>query len=201
MKQFFIFIFLFSFLIPIFSQEKGTFRGYISSGFNINQISGDSVSGFNYWGYTGGVGTYFMVADKFSANLELNYSMRGASGEAFNEVGAFIVHRTIHTNYIEVPVLFNYHDHKIARFGAGIVLSNLISTNQWYNEKQVVSDRITNYYKSLDIGFIASISFDIKEHFGFNMRMMHSILPTNKAHVGDDDQYHITLSARGIYYF
>jgi hypothetical protein len=200
-KQFIIFISLITLINPVFSQEKGTFRGYISSGFNINQISGDSVSGFNYWGYTGGVGTYFMLSDKLSANLELNYSMRGASGEAFNDIGEFIYHRTIHTNYIEVPVLLNYHDHKIARFGAGIVLSNLISTNQWYNEKQFTSDRIANYYKSLDVGFIASISFDIKEHFGFNMRMIHSIIPTNKSFAKEDDQYHITLSARGIYYF
>lgn len=201
MKQFLLIISIFINSTSIFSQEKGTFRGYISSGFNINQISGDSVTGFNYWGYTGGVGTYFMISDKLSTNLEINYSMRGASGESFNEVGAFIVHRTIHTNYIEVPILLNYHDHKIARFGAGIVLSNLISTNQWYNEKQYTSDRIKNYYKSLDVGFIAAISFDIKKHFGFNMRMIHSILPANTVHAGEDDHYHITLSARGLYYF
>lgn len=201
MRRYITIILFFIILNPIFTQEKGTFRGYISSGFNINQISGDSVTGFNYWGFTGGVGTYFMISDKLSANLELNYSMRGASGESFNEVGAFIVHRTIHTNYIEVPVLLNYHDHKIARFGAGIVLSNLISTNQWYNEKQFTSDRITNFYKPLDIGFIASISFNIKEHFGFNMRMIHSILPANNPHPNEDDHYHITLSARGLYYF
>lgn len=195
-------------LIPILmlfqlclAQEKGSFRGYISSGFTVNQISGDSVAGFNYWGFTGGLGTYFMISEKISANLEINYSMRGSSGEQFNEFNQFVVHRTIHTNYIEVPIMVNYHDHKIARFGAGIVLSNLISTTQWYNLKQVRNDRIENYYKPIDIGFIASVSFDIKKHFGFNLRMIHSIIPTNRFHAGDEDQYHISLSARALYYF
>lgn len=185
----------------LLAQEKGTFRGYISSGFAVNQISGDSVAGFNYWGYTGGVGTYFMLSEKISANMEINYTMRGASGEQFNEFNQFVVHRTIHTNYIEIPFMINYHDHKIARFGGGLVVSNLISTTQWYNLKQVRNERTENYYKPIDLAFIASVSFDIKKHFGFNMRMIHSIIPTNRYHAGDENQYHLSLSARAIYYF
>jgi len=200
-KKFFIVPIILLFSSHLFSQEKGTFRGYVSSGFTINQISGDSVGGFNYWGYTGGFGTYFMLSNMFSVNMELNYSMRGSSGEVFDEFNQFVVHRTIHTNYIEVPVIFSYHDHKIARFGAGVVVSNLISTTQWYNLVQVKNERTTDYYKPIDIGFIASASFDIKQHFGFNMRMMHSIVPVNKYHAGSEDQYLITLSAKGIYYF
>lgn len=185
----------------VFSQEKGTFRGYLSSGFTVNQISGDSVAGFNYWGFTGGVGTYLMLSQKISANMELNYSMRGASGEQFDEFNNFVVHRTIHTNYLEIPLMINYHDHKIARFGAGLAISNLISTTQWYNLRQVDNDRTQNYYKPIDLSFIASVAFDIKEHFGFNIRMLHSIIPTSRYHAGDEEQYHITLSARMLYYF
>jgi len=200
MRKFIFFMLLMNAQL-IIAQEKGSFRGYISSGFTVNQISGDSVSGFNYWGYTGGLGTYFMLSDKLSANMEINYAMRGGSGEQFNEFNVFVGHRTIHTNYIEIPLMINYHDHKIARFGAGLVVSNLISTTQWYNLKQVRNERTENYYKPIDIGFIASVAFDIKKHFGFNIRMLHSIIPTNRSHPGDEDQYHITLSARGIYYF
>ena len=201
MKKFISLSIVFLFFNYLIAQEIGSFRGYISSGFTLNQISGDSVGGFNYWGYTGGLGTYFMISDKISANMEINYSMRGGSGEQFNEFNQFVVHRTIHTNYIEIPIMVNYHDHKIARFGAGLVVSNLISTTQWYNLKQVRNERTENYYKPIDLGFIASVAFDIKKHFGFNIRMIHSIIPTNKFHAGDEDQYHITLSARGIYYF
>jgi hypothetical protein len=63
--------------------------------------------------------------------------------------------------------MINYHDHKIARFGAGLVVSNLISTTQWYNLKTGSrNERTENYYKPIDIGFIASVAFDIKKHFG-----------------------------------
>lgn len=202
MRKFISVVIIFLFFNSLIAQEKGSFRGYISSGFTLNQISGDSVGGFNYWGYTGGLGTYFMISDKISANMEINYSMRGGSGEQFDPVtNNFVLHRTIHTNYIEIPAMVNYHDHKIARFGAGLVISNLISTTQWYNLKQVKNERTQNYYKPIDLGFIASVAFDIKKHFGFNIRMIHSIIPTNRFHPGDEDQYHITLSARGIYYF
>lgn len=183
------------------AQEKGTFRGYINSGFIINQIAGDSVAGFNYWGYTGGAGTYFMLDDNLSANLEVNYSMKGASGEVFDELNNFIVHRTIHTNYIEIPVMINYHDHKIARFGGGLVVSSLIDTKQWYNKLQVRNDRIQDYYKTIDFSFVASVAFDIKRHFGVNIRMLHSILPANKSHLGEPNQFHMNLSARALYYF
>jgi hypothetical protein len=44
--------------------KRYVFEVILVQGFTVNQISGDSVSGFNYWGYTGGLGTYFMLSDK-----------------------------------------------------------------------------------------------------------------------------------------
>lgn len=182
------------------AQEKGTFRGYVNAGFTINQISGDSLGGFNYWGITGGGGTYFMVTDKISTNLEINYSMRGASGTVYNDLNQPSYLRAITTNYIEVPVMVNYHDKDLARFGVGLVASTLLQSRQWYNETQARDSRVVNYYKSLDIAAVGSVTFDFLDHYGVSLRMLHSILPTNND-IGEEDQHHISLSGRFLYYF
>jgi hypothetical protein len=184
-----------------FSQDNKTFRAYGSAGFNINQISGDSTAGFNYWGGKLGAGAYFMLSNKFSANLEINYSMRGASGDVFNELNQFKYNRAIQTNYIELPLILNYHDGNIARFGAGVAVSTLLNTKMWRNGKPITGEEVTGAYKPIDLSIVASVTFDIQKHFGANMRMMHSLIPANHRRSGEEDHYHITLSASALYYF
>lgn len=196
-------IILISFLIcsKISGQEKGTFRGYSHMGFNTNQILGDSISGFNYWALRGGVGAYFMITSRISANLEINYTMRGASGIAYDDFKNYLYHRTIHTNYIEMPIMINYHDGNIARFGVGPVFSSLISSAFWYNKKRLDNDTTRNLMRDFDLGIAFSVTFDIKKHFGANLRMTQSIIPINNRRKDEEDQYHSSLSASAIYYF
>ena len=185
----------------LLSQEKKTFRGYANLGFNINQISGDSTSGFNYWGLRGGGGAYFMISNRLSANMEINYTMRGASGFVIDNFNVYRYHRQIITNYIEVPIILNYHDGNIARFGGGLVVSSLIQSSFYYNKVRNDAAELKGLFKTIDLAAVASVTFDIGKHFGANMRMTHSILPTNNPRPGEESQYHITLSAGGIYYF
>lgn len=199
---------IYSILIVIFIlnnsfSQTGTFKGYVTAGVNMNQIEGDSVAGFNRWGFSGGVGTYFMFASKFSANLELNYSQKGASGVVYNELGDGLYHRTIITDYIEAPLIVNYHDKHIARFGAGVVFSSLLNTSQKYNHGPIDANepRVKDFYKDLDIGLVLSATFNIRKHFGLNMRFLHSIVPVNKTNLYGEDQYHSNLSVRGVYVF
>lgn len=200
-----LFYILFSLFIlissPIFSQSKGTFRGYAQLGFSTNQISGDSMAGYNYWGVRGGGGAYFMMTKFLSANLEINYVMRGASGDVYDIFNQYLYHRQIRMQYIEVPLLINYHDGNIARFGLGPVLSTLMSSSFYYNKKEVDNATTQSLLKTLDLGICASVSFDIKKHFGINLRMNQSILPINNPRPGEENQYNNSLSLNGMYYF
>lgn len=188
--------------LDLHSQDKGTFRAYVQAGFNTSHISGDSVSGFNYWSFRGGAGAYFMISNRISANLEINYTMKGASGPVIGTASNItLYHRTIHNNYVEAPIMVQYHDGNIARFGAGFYLASQISNLSWYNKKANRSEEIQNLFNQLDIGVVGSVTFDIKKHFGVNMRMTHSIIPFNKPRPNEDDMYHINLSGSVIYYF
>lgn len=197
----FTLLFFLIYSIQYNAQEKNTFRAYTNLGFNINQISGDSMSGFNYWGLRGGGGAYFMISKKVSANMEINYSMRGASGFVIDNNNVYRYHRAIITNYIELPIILNYHDGNIARFGGGLVVSSLLNSTFLYNKVRSDDPALKNLLKPIDLGIVGSVTFDIGKHFGANMRMVHSILPANKPRPGEENYYHITLSANGIYYF
>lgn len=183
--------------------QQGTFKGYVTAGTNLSQIEGDSVAGFNKWGFVGGIGTYFMFLPKFSANLEINYSQRGASGVVYDESNQGLYHRTIYTDYIEVPIMVNYHDKNIAKFGAGVVVSSLLNTSQRYNHVLIDANegRVKDVYKDMEVGMVFSATFNILRHFGFNMRFVHSVMPINKNNLYGEDQFHSFLSVRGMYVF
>jgi hypothetical protein len=200
-----IYILAFIFLLfntLAFSQqelEEGTFKFYVNGGVNTSQISNDSLGGFSKWGPVGGIGGFFMLGEKFSGNLELNYTMRGARGEVTSNPDT-IYHRYIGTDYIEAPIFFSYHDKNVASFGAGIVLASLLKTSQAINYKNV-DDLKLSTYNSLDIGFILNAVWYIKSNFAFNLRYIQSITPTNAVSPKYEAQYHSVLSIKGMYIF
>lgn len=179
--------------------EEGTFKFYINGGVNTSQISNDSLGGFSKWGPVGGIGGFFMLGEKFSGNLELNYTMRGARGLVTSNPDT-IYHRYIGTDYIEAPIFFSYHDKNVASFGAGIVLASLLNTSQAINYKNADNQKLSTY-NSLDIGFIINAVWYIKNHFAFNLRYIQSITPTNAVSSKYEGQYHSVLSVKGMYLF
>lgn len=202
MSKYFILLFLTLIcLLELTAQDKGSFRGYVQGGFGINQMSGDSMAGFNYWGLRGGGGAYFMMTKNFSLNMDLNYVMRGASGEVYDQFNSYQYHRAIQTGYIELPLIVNYHDGNIARFGVGPVLNTLIHSSFYYNKRKANSDSTSSLLKRFDLGLVISVTFDIKKHFGFNLRMNQSLIPINNPRPTEENQYNNSLSANLIYYF
>jgi hypothetical protein len=202
MRSFFICVFSLVFSIFAFSQqelEEGTFKFYVNGGLNTSQISNDSLGGFSKWGPVGGIGGFFMLGEKFSGNLELNYTMRGARGEVTSNPDS-IYHRYIGTDYIEAPIFFSYHDKNVASFGAGIVLASLLNTSQAINYKNVDDQKLSTY-NSLDIGFILNAVWYIKSNFAFNLRYIQSITPTNAVSPKYEAQYHSVLSIKGMFIF
>ncbi len=202
MRCFIICLISLFFSLFAFSQqelEEGTFKFYVNGGVNTTQISNDSLGGFSKWGPVGGIGGFFMLGEKFSGNLELNYTMRGARGEVVSNPDS-IYHRYIGTDYIEAPIFFSYHDKNVASFGAGIVLASLLKTSQAINYKNADDQKLSTY-NSLDIGFIVNAVWYIKNNFAFNLRYIQSITPTNAVSPKYEAQYHSVLSIKGMFLF
>lgn len=180
MKKIAIYIALF---IPIFtfSQEDiaktpfrdpgSLFKAYIVAGFNLTQIDGDNSGGYNNIGANGGVGVFVTYTDKFSNSLEITYSMRGAKRNLVrpqNTRGSFFYQ----ADYIDIPLLFNYHDFKIAIFQAGLSYTQLVRSKFTQSNVNISTENLYTW----NVDLVAGVTFLIKERWGINFKYNYSLL-------------------------
>lgn len=197
----------------IFRNKGSLFKGYVAAGLNINQIDGDNDAGYNIIGANVGGGVFINYTDKFSNSLEISYSMKGAkSGFRIPLYNPKYLYYQM--DYIEVPLLFNYHDFKIAIFQIGMAFGTVIRTNfQGANGEFPFDD----YYSS-NLDMVFGATFLIKKHWGINFKFNYSILnnlkngPTRGSFLtqsalissrsgGFSNWYHNVLTFRAMYIF
>lgn len=76
---------LFIFLISSSKSLSQNFKGYLIGGFNISQIEGDKLTGYNKAGFVVGAATNFELSEQWSFQQEIVFYQRGsrASEEEF----------------------------------------------------------------------------------------------------------------------
>jgi len=219
------FIYLLLLIIPVltFSQdtenEKVSFKkkdrlflGYAAAGFNLNQIDGDRSAGYNNIGANVGIGAFITYSKKFSNSLEISYSMKGAKS-SFNYRKSHPGYFSYQMDYIEIPLLFNYHDFKVAIFHIGASYSNTIRTKFMIQQSNVLIP-----YHTWNLDMVVGFTFLIKEHWGLNFKYNYSMLNnlkngSNRGNLisqpaknssstnGILNWYHNTLTFRAMYIF
>lgn len=168
-----------------FKKENQLFRAYVAAGLSLSQIDGDNSAGYNNVGANAGVGTFIVYSKKFSNSIEISYSMRGARSKFLtggNTIGTF----AYSMDYVEVPILFNYHDFKVAMFHAGLSFSGLVRLDyQKHGVKVPVDTKNPNYY-SWNMDMVLGFTFLIKKHWGINFKFNYSLLNNLKVQSGID---------------
>jgi hypothetical protein len=158
-------------VIPIllFSQSSDNsplteklFVGYVAGGINASQIAGDLIAGYDKVGGNLGVGAFIMYTQKFSNSIEIAYSMRGAQSTFVNRNPERFINYTM--DYVQIPLMFNYHDGKVGIFQGGLTLGRLIRSKYIYHLNEVEVDATP-----WDLAFTGGLTFLIKENFGINM--------------------------------
>lgn len=191
-------------------KDDRVFRAYIPLGFNASQMHGDDLAGFKKFGLNAGIGTHVMFNDKWSASMEILYSMRGASSHLIIK-DEYTDWRKIRLDYAEVPILFNYHDKDIAIFGLGIALGTKVRYKEDLVQNGMPIDTLYNNipggdpYKLLDIAGVANVTFLIKNMFGINLRYLMSFTNTGtiefpESNLKKKGHIHQVASVRLIYY-
>ncbi|MGB1248132.1 MAG: outer membrane beta-barrel protein [Chitinophagales bacterium] len=182
MKKYLIAVLLF---IPILnfaqtgnSKDKQLFVGYISAGINGSQIGGDLMAGYKKLGANIGIGTYIMYTERFSNSIEISYSMKGSQTSYSNKSPDFFKRYTL--DYVEIPFQFNYHDKKIAIIHGGFSMARLIRSKTQGGVNQF-GELI---YRSWDMGFVAGVTFRIKERFGLNIKATLGLMNVLKGNSG-----------------
>lgn len=138
------------------------FEGGLVGGFNLSQIDGDKLAGFNKIGITAGGKVGAILSDRWQLSLELLYSQQGASRSRADDFSS--IYDKIRLNFVEVPVMINFKEWKF-HVNAGVSYARLINfevidftgvditDQQDFNENMLSLALGAIYYFNEDIGF------------------------------------------------
>ena len=198
------------------TKDNSRFKGMVIAGFNVSQVDGDRMGGYYKFGFNGGVGAFAMIKKKFSISAELLYSMKGARSQLSTSK---VSSRVIQLDYAEAPIMFNFHDKKIAIFGLGFSFGGLIRKKQATydifgydtgqlklpNGSYISNDNYVAGYKKYDFQFIGHVTFIIKKVIGIQGRFGYSMAPIGigmgDGNLKNSKQWNNVLSLRTMYIF
>ncbi len=160
-----IFPFFLVWMLVFFSAtttQAQRFEGGLVGGFNLSQIDGDKLAGFNQIGITAGGKVGAILSDRWQLSLELLYSQQGASRSRADDLSS--IYDKIRLNFVEVPVMINFKEWKF-HVNAGVSYARLInfkvidftgvdiSDQQDFNENMLSLALGAIYYFNEDVGF------------------------------------------------
>ncbi|WP_338840541.1 porin family protein [Flavobacterium ginsenosidimutans] len=149
----------------------------VKGGINLSNLTGDIENTSSKVGFQVGGFAEFKLADKFSVQPEVMYSLQGAkikeSGEFYSYEG------NINASYLNIPVLAKYYVVEKLGLEAGPQIGFLLSAkNKWeesdngekYSGKENIKDNFKSTSFSLNIGagydFTENISAGVRYNFG-----------------------------------
>jgi hypothetical protein len=151
------------------SQEQRFFVG-AKAGISSSQVSGDNLAGYDKAGFIGGLFCATKFSKKWSLQFEMLFIQKGSKYRAHPDLGDPNYYR-LQLNYIEVPVLIQYHYKKFT-FEAGPGYAYLID----YKEEERFGDvtGIRPFNKS-EISINAGVNYSLPRNFGVNFRFSNSL--------------------------
>lgn len=167
------------FSVQMDAQEQ-RFKAQVIVGFNMAQLDGDRSAGYNKLGFVGGLSGVILLKEKMYVNIELLYSQRGSRSSLVPDNS--IVPFKISTDFIEIPILFNYKDWKSddgeyykLHFHGGFSYGRLIRTA--VEDDSPVSDlsQAADYFNKNDISFMLGATFYTGPHLAFTFRWSRSL--------------------------
>jgi hypothetical protein len=160
--------------------QEQRFKAGAILGFNMSQLDGDRSAGYNKLGIVGGLSLVILLAEKIDVNVELLYSQRGSRSSLVPDNS--IVPFKISTDFIEIPVLFNYKDWQSDdgeyykfHFHGGFSYGRLVRTA--VDDDSPVSNlsQASEQFNKNDVSFILGATFYTGPHLAFTFRWSRSI--------------------------
>lgn len=175
--------------------EAQRFLGGLVGGFNLSQIDGDKLAGFNQIGLNAGARVAAIINERWQLSLELLFSQQGSSRTPNDDLSSIYDH--IRTNFVEAPVLINFIEWKF-HISGGFSYARLINFTAVDFTGEDISDN-QNFNPGI-FSFIVGATFYFNEHSGLNLRWSKYI---NDLQAGQGAQKLIgrTVAIRGIYMF
>lgn len=149
------------------------FEGGFLAGMVASQVDGDTYSGYNKLGFSGGAYVFTPLSSKTSIQLEIKYISKGANKKVTDQD---LQQYTSYLNYIELPILFKLSTSNKIALEAGIGFGYLFSFSE-KDEYGVLSSENAAYFKPFELSGLLGMNYAFTDYFSANIRFSYSILP------------------------
>ena len=168
MKKLIFILFLFI-SISTFAQKR--FRAGVKLGISTSQVDGDTYGGYHKAGIAGGIFVTGKLSEKWTAQLEMMYIQKGAKHTGDRDNGDYSFYMA-QLNYLEVPVLFQYHQKKFA-IEVGASFGYLMNEHEYTDFADLTGVRPHN---KTDGDYNLGISYAIIKNLNLNWRYSYSFI-------------------------
>jgi hypothetical protein len=149
-------------------------KGAVIAGFNLSQVDGDEVYGFEKFGANVGAAAIIPFSDRWEVSVETLFSQKGSHQKPQRDdslSGEYL----LKLNYLDVPVMVHYNDKDIVVFGLGFSYGRLTNVEEYEHGNRVETTTLDGPYSRDDINGIADIRFRIYQRLKFNVRYAYSL--------------------------
>jgi hypothetical protein len=166
-KRFSLILLVLCFTIPGGSTllRAQTFSGMLVAGFNLSQIDGDRLGGFNKLGINTGARVSARLTDRWHLSTEFLYSQQGANRVITDDISS--IYDRIQLNFVEVPFMVNFSDWKILA-SAGVSYNRLINYEVIDNLGTDIT-QLENYREDL-AALVFGATYFFSEKWALNIR-------------------------------
>jgi Outer membrane protein beta-barrel domain len=180
-------------------------------GFNMSQIAGDQMAGFDKFGFVGGLRGTANLVDKLDLNVDFLYSVRGSRPGIFNPSVDPDINVTL--KYLDLPVYLTYSDwydevkgYYKAYFLGGFSYGRLMSatTSDNFNDGEDNLDVLVEFFNENDFSWLLGFGFRLSKRFEIQFRYTSSItllLNAEKNNLNTFSLRPFFLTIRGEYIF
>lgn len=162
--------------------EAQRFGARAVAGWNMSQITGDQMAGFDKFGFVGGLQGTAEIIDKLNLNVEFLYSVRGSRPGVFNPSVDPDINVTL--RYLDLPLYVSYHDwydeekgfykaYALGGFSYGRLISASILDN--FNDTENNLAGLVEYFNENDVSWMLGFGFRLSKRIGIQFRYTSSI--------------------------
>jgi len=187
----------------IFAQN---IKGGLTLGFNASQVDGDEVFGYHKYGFNTGAFATIPVGHNFSVSIETLFNQKGAYQRPWITDSLSGQYKLI-LDYLDVPVLLQYTDKDIIKFGAGFSWGRLVTFKEWEHGNRINWINSNGPYKSSDFDIVVDVQFKLFRGFYYDFRYAYSLGKirtrtfTNVTGTWTRKQYNNLITMRLVYVF
>lgn len=157
--------------------QAQTFSAMLVGGFNLSQIDGDKLGGFNKIGFNTGARVSARLNERWHLSTEFLYSQQGASAVSTDDISS--QYDKIRLNFVEVPFMINYSDWKILA-SAGVSYNRLINYEVINDQGEDITE--LELYREDIPALVLGATYKFSEKMALNFRWsryLRSLLPSD----------------------